>query len=510
MTDSLVLNGRSLDLQGFLDVARFRRPVSLCGDAMQKVRDSFAAVTRIAASGVPTYGISTGFGELSKVVIAPGENARLQTNLLRSHACAVGEPLLEEQVRGMMLLRLNTILIGYSGANPSICELLAELLNRNIVPVVPSQGSLGASGDLANLAHMALVLIGEGEAVTAGKRLPGGEALRDAGLEPVRLSGKDGLALINGTQLMTSVGALAVADALALVKTAAASLSLSMEALCGITGAFLPEIHALRPHPGQAETAAMVLLLVHGSERTDSRPDDVQDAYTLRCAPQVHGAAHDALLVSVRALEIEMNAVNDNPLVLPDGRVISGGHFHGEPIALPLDYAAIATAELANISERRSERMVNPQLSGLPAFLTEQSGLCSGYMIPQYAAAALVSENKVLAHPASVDSIPSSANKEDHVSMGAHAARKLARIVTNTARVLAIELMVAAQALDLAVRDGKAPAAATRAIHALVRSEVPHLTDDRVLSHDMERLYALVKSHRVAELVDELIDARGL
>lgn len=502
----LELDGNRLTLESFVEVARHKRHVMANPDAMARVRNSHATVLTIVQSGVPTYGISTGFGELSKVTIQPAENAALQANLIRSHACAVGQPLADEIVRGMMLLRLNTLLKGFSGANPAICDTLVGLLNNDIIPVIPEKGSLGASGDLANLAHMALVIMGEGEAFVAGTRRSGAAALAAANIEPVTLAGKDGLALINGTQLITSIGALAIADAYALYDTALAALSLSMEALQGITAAFLPEVHALRPHPGQIKTAHDVLLLLNGSARVNTRPGDVQDAYTLRCAPQVHGAVHDALRVARAALEIEMNAVNDNPLVLPDGRIISGGHFHGEPLAIPLDYAAIAVAELANISERRIERQVNPQLSNLPPFLTPGSGLCSGYMIPQYVAAALVSENKVLAHPASVDSIPSSANKEDHVSMGAHAARKLRQIVDNVQYVLAIELMVAAQAVDLAGDQPLAPY--TQRIHAAVRQTIAPLADDHVLAGDMERLKTDVMQNAFASIVAAARDAQ--
>lgn len=503
MKTSLILDGHTLDLDTFVEVARHKRKITLSETALERVNESFATVGRIVESGVPTYGISTGFGELSRVTIKPEENETLQLNLIRSHASAVGEPLAEAEVRGMMLLRLNTMLKGFSGVNPAICRLLAELLNRNIVPYIPEKGSLGASGDLANLAHMALVLIGEGEAFVEGKKVAGADALSKAGLSPVRLSGKDGLALINGTQLITSIGALALFDAFRLYETAAGSLALTLEALRGITAAFLPEVHELRPHPGQIDTAALVLALVAGSDLTNSRPGDVQDAYSLRCAPQVHGAVLDALNTCRLAIEIEMNAVNDNPLVLRDGRILSGGHFHGEPLALPLDYAAIAVAELANIAERRIERMVNPQLSGLPAFLTPQSGLNSGYMIPQYVAAALVSENKVLAHPASVDSIPSSANKEDHVSMGSHAARKFSAIVKNAAYVLAIELMVAAQAIDLGKHTDEKLGRATNALYDLIRTHIPTLGDDRMPAGDIEALKVLTLDGAFAGIVSD-------
>lgn len=501
MMTTLSLDGHSLTLEHVVEVARFKRKVKLDENALERVRTSYQTVQKIAASGEPTYGISTGFGELSRVSIEPRENETLQVNLIRSHASAVGDALSEERVRALMLLRLNTMLLGYSGVNPTICEMLVSLLNENIIPLIPEKGSLGASGDLANLAHMALVLIGEGEAFVKGKRVSGEIALKASGHPPVTLSGKDGLALINGTQMITAVGSLALYDAYTLYYTSLASLSLSMEALRGITDAYLPEVHALRPHPGQVKTAASVLALLADSDLTDSRPGDVQDAYTLRCAPQVQGAVWDALDTCRRALEIEYNAVNDNPLVLTDGRIVSGGHFHGEPLAMPLDYASIAVSELANIAERRIERLVNPQLSGLPAFLTPQSGLNSGYMIPQYVAAALVSENKVLAHPASVDSIPSSANKEDHVSMGAHAARKFAAITKNAAYVLAIELMVGAQAIDLGKHTDENLGVGTKPLYDLIRAHVPTLTADRAPAGDIDTLTTLALEGRFSELV---------
>lgn len=498
----LDITGHSLSLQDVREVAVGHRRVAITEEADRAMTDAYALVMEIADSGIPTYGISTGFGEMSKVFISKEHNATLQKNLIRSHACAVGAPFDHSTVRAIMLLRLNTLVSGYSGVNPRIPHLLAELLNHDVVPIIPQQGSLGASGDLANLAHMALVLIGEGEAVCHGQRMDGAQALSSCGLEPVELSGKDGLALINGTPIMAGVGALAWLDAAMCYDAANAAAALSFEALHGFRSAYDARIHALRRQNGQILTAEIMLRLLRGSEYADTRSEDVQDAYTLRCVPQVHGATYDAIGYAESILSRELNAVTDNPLVFGEtGDVISGGNFHGQPLALTLDFLAIAVAELADISERRTERLVNPALSGgLPAFLIENGGLNSGMMIPQYVAASLVSENKVLAHPASVDSIPSSANKEDHVSMGAIAARKLERIVSNTCRVLAIELIVAAQALDCQPR--RQMGEGTEKIYEWVRSYVSKLDSDRVLSDDIERVASVLFRHDLSHIME--------
>ncbi|NLA71740.1 MAG: histidine ammonia-lyase [Clostridiaceae bacterium] len=495
---TLELTGSDLTLEDVFDVANGLSPVNIADSALARMAESFALVEKIAKSGKPTYGISTGFGELSRIFISEGQNVELQLNLIRSHASGVGRAFSKDTVRAIMLLRLNALCVGYSGINPEVACLLAELINYDITPVIPEQGSLGASGDLANLAHMSLVLLGEGEAMVDGERMSGEQALRACGLFPVRLRGKDGLALINGTSVMLGVGTLACLEAENCLKAANASAALTFEALRGFRDAYDPRIHELRDQLGQKSVAQTLIALLEGSEYADSRQEDVQDAYSLRCVPQVHGASDDALAFVRSILTRELNAVTDNPIVFVEtGEVISGGNFHGQPLALSLDFLAIAVAELANISERRTERMVNPQLScGLPAFLCHDSGVQSGFMISQYVAAALVSENKILAHPASVDSIPSSANKEDHVSMGAIAARKARMVSENTSRVIAIELMCAAQAIDLMPR--RRLGAGTEKVHRFIREHVLPLTVDRPPSPDIETLAKLVLDGSIA------------
>lgn len=423
----------------------------------------------------------------------------------------VGEYLSNESVRAMMLLRINALAKGYSGIRLSTLKTLMDMLNRGVIPRVPSQGSLGASGDLVPLAHMVLVMLGEGEAIYNGEILPGAKAMEKAGIKPVVLEAKEGLALINGTQAMSAVGSLALAKAINLSKISDICGALSMEALNGIIDAFDEKVQAVRPHPGQKLCAANIRKLVKDSEFILRQGElKVQDAYVLRCMPQVHGAVKDALSHVKDVMEIEINSATDNPLIFPDeGRVISGGNFHGEPVAINMDYMGIAVSEMADISERRIERLVNPHLNeGLPAFLTGNGGLNSGLMISQYTAASLVSENKVLAHPASVDSIPSSANQEDHVSMGTIAARKAVKIVENTRNVLAIELLCATQAIDL--RRAKMGRRArlgrgTRAAYELVRETVPQIVEDRVLSDDVKTLAKLIDSGQLTKAVEESV-----
>ncbi|OUM94301.1 MAG: histidine ammonia-lyase [Firmicutes bacterium ZCTH02-B6] len=457
--------------------------------------------------GAKVYGVTTGVGELRTVVIPPESRRELQVNILRSHAAGVGPHLPEAEARAVMLLRVNSFLPGHSGVRPETVAALVQLLNSGVYPAIPEQGSLGASGDLAPLAHLALVLIGEGEAYVDGRLVPGREALASVGLAPLSLGPKEGLALINGTQLMTGIGALVCRQALQLLAWADAAASLTLEALRGNASAFDPRIHRLRPHPGQTRAAAHVRRLTAGSLRL--RPYDpagVQDAYSLRCIPQVHGAVWD-VAAHVRAiLEREANAVTDNPLLFPeDGEVLNGGNFHGSPVAMAMDYLAIGLAELAGISERRVERLVNPHLSGLPAFLVRDSGLNSGYMLAQYTAAALVSENKALAHPASVDSIPSSANQEDHVSMGPIAARKARTILGNCRKVIAVELCCAAQAVDLS-GGPESLAPGTRMLYELVRERVPPLNADRVLARDITAIEELLLDQDAAERLERALD----
>ena len=501
----VTLDGKSLKLADVAAVARRFARVAVAPEALSRMARARAQVEEILGKGAPVYGINTGFGAFSQVPVSREQTDQLQTNLVMSHAVGCGQPLPEDSVRGMLLLRANALCQGHSGIRPEVVQLLADMLNQGVHPVVPEKGSLGASGDLAPLAHMALVLMGRGEAFFKGERMPGGRALAAAGLAPVQLQAKEGLALINGTQMMGAVGAMALADAIKAARLADIAASLTMEALQGLSAAFDPRVHALRPHQGQGQAAGNIRLLCDGSRLVDAaEPKRVQDAYSLRCVPQVHGAVRDALRHVQAVLETEFNAVTDNPLLFPaEGDVISGGNFHGEPLALALDYLGIAAAELANISERRLERLVNPQLSGgLPAFLVEEGGLNSGMMIIQYAAAALVSENKVLAHPASVDSIPSSANQEDHVSMGAHAARKARTIAGNTLSVLAYELLAAAQAL--ALRGGQ-PSPVHAEMMKLIRSRVPFLSRDRELRLDVGAMSALVREDAILDIVEEMV-----
>ncbi|MCY0870285.1 MAG: histidine ammonia-lyase [Firmicutes bacterium] len=482
----------SLTLTDVWQVARGGATVVLADSARAGVRASRERVAAAVARGRPVYGVNTGFGKLADVPVSAQDTALLQRNLIRSHACAVGAPASRDVVRAMMLLRAHALARGYSGVREETLTLLVECLNAGVTPRVPEQGSLGASGDLAPLAHLALVLMGEGEASVDGDFMPGAAALAQVGLEAVELDAKEGLALINGTQYMTAIGSLALIRAQRLAEAADAACALSFEAARAIRDALAPELHTLRPHPGQAAAAANLRTWLQGSGRTTAQGQvRVQDAYSLRCAPQVHGATRQVLAHVQDVLVTEMSAVTDNPLVLEDGRILSCGHFHGQPVALALDYLKIGVSELANISERRTERLVNPALSGLPAFLARDPGLSSGLMIVQYVAASLVSENKVLAHPASVDSIPSSAGQEDHVSMGATAARQAYVITDNVARVLAIELICAAQAIDLqGASDQLAPR--TRALYAQVRARSPQVREDRSLAGDIERVAAFV------------------
>src|SRR4051794_16804662 len=486
-----------LTLEAIAQVARAGKKVQLGPEARARIDAARQVVDRIADGGdaaPAVYGVNTGFGFLADVRISADEIRNLQRNLIRSHAAGVGAPLPEPVVRAMMLLRAQVLSLGHSGVRAVVCDLLCEMLNRGVHPVIPSKGSVGASGDLAPLAHLALVVMGEGEAFLDGKRLPGDRALAQAGLAPVPFEAKEGISLVNGTQCMTALGALALVDAEDAARLADLIGAMSLEALKGTPRAFDARIHAVRPHPGQAASARNLsrLLADSGIVASHKNCGKVQDAYSLRCMPQVHGATRDALAYARRVLETEASSATDNPLVFSEtNEMISGGNFHGQPVALALDFAGIAAAELANIAERRIEQLVNPHLSsGLPAFLSPESGLNSGYMMAQVTAAALVSENKILAHPASVDSIPSSAGREDHVSMGVHAADKLARIVDNVRNVLSIELLCAAQGVDL--RAPFRPGPALDAAHTTLRARVAKLETDRVVSTDLETVRALL------------------
>jgi len=502
VTDRLLLTGDDLTVEDVWNIAVGGRKVALAASAVERMRRSRALLDELR--GEHTYGVNTGFGRFVSETIPDDQAEELQLRLLRSHACGVGESYPDEVVRAAMLLRANAIAKGYSGARVETVELLLAVLNAGIVPFVPARGSVGASGDLAPLAHLALPLVGEGEAFLEGVRMRGAEALVAAGLAPVRLQAKEGLSLINGTQFMCAMASLGLVRARRLVRVSDVACAMSLEALQGSLTSFHPAIHAARPHVGQVASATNVRKLLDGSAILESHRwcDKVQDAYSLRCAAQVHGASRDLLDYVERTVAIEINAATDNPLVLLEEReIVSNGNFHGQPVAFALDCLAIAVAELGSISERRVERMVNPSLSdGLPAFLTREGGINSGMMILQYVSAALVSENKVLAHPASVDSIPTSAGQEDHVSMGNAAGLKAMQVLANAERSLAIELMAGAQAVEfLAPLE---PGRGVVAARAHVRTLSERLREDRSLSADIERVAASIRDGSVLAAVE--------
>ncbi|WP_394184651.1 histidine ammonia-lyase [Metabacillus halosaccharovorans] len=490
----ITLNGKNLTFQSLQKIVFDREKVSYTEESMKKVIESRKAVEHIVSKGKIVYGITTGFGKFSDVFIDKDNVENLQLNLIRSHACGVGDPFPEEISRAMILLRANALLKGFSGVRPVIIERLLDLVNAEIHPVIPQQGSLGASGDLAPLSHLALCLLGEGEVFYKGKRMPTIDALSKKSILPVTLTAKEGLALINGTQAMTAMGAITYLEAEKLAFQAELIAGVTIEALEGIIDAFDHEIHVVRGFKQQIDVATRIrdylkdsLLVTKQGERR------VQDAYSIRCIPQVHGAIWQTLDFTKEKLEIEMNAATDNPLIFQNGsKVLSGGNFHGEPIAFAMDFLKIALSELANISERRIERLVNPQLNDLPAFLSPEPGLQSGAMIMQYVAASLVSENKTLAHPASVDSIPSSANQEDHVSMGTIAARHAYQIITNARRVLAIEAICSIQAAE--IRGSHKMASITGTFYKQARKIVPSITHDRIFSTDIEAMTNWLKT----------------
>jgi histidine ammonia-lyase len=482
----VILTGHTLTLDEVKRVLYGSEMVVASKESMEAVERSRKAVENIVANKKVVYGINTGFGKFSDVLIEADDVEELQWNLIHSHACGVGEPFPEIVSRAMLLLRANALLKGYSGVRPVVIERLLDLLNAKIHPVIPQQGSLGASGDLAPLSHLVLALLGEGEVFYRGQRVQAIEALTKEGIAPITLKAKEGLALINGTQAMTAMGVVGYLEAEQLAYESELIAAMTIEGLRGIIDSFDERIHLARGYKQQTEVAARIRDYLTDSKLTTKQGElRVQDAYSLRCIPQVHGASWQALDYVKEKLEIEMNAATDNPLIFEDGaKVISGGNFHGQPIALAMDFMKIAIAELANISERRIERLVNPQLNDLPPFLSPAPGLQSGAMIMQYAAASLVSENKTLAHPASVDSIPSSANQEDHVSMGTIASRHAYAILQNTRRVLAIELICAMQAVEH--RGVEKMALKTRAFYEEARQIVPSITKDRVFSNDIE------------------------
>lgn len=492
----VILSGETLTIEEVVRIARGHERVQIAESARANLQKSRTFVDELVATGKVVYGITTGFGQFKSVVISADQAATLQANLIRSHATGVGEPLSEDAVRASIVVRVNSLLRGHSGVRQAVVDRLVDLLNFDVYPFVPSKGSVGSSGDLAPLSHIMLVLMGEGEVIENGKRRRTDEVMREKGLQAVTLMSKEGLALNNGTSVQTGVGALAVYDAMRLAKTFDIAYAMSLEVLMGTLSASDPRVHALRPHPGQITVASNTRRLCVDSRIMESHKNcnRVQDAYSLRCAPQVHGASRDTIWYVASVIERELNSVTDNPILFPDdGVAISAGHFHGEPIAQAMDFLKIGVCELANISERRVARLTDSSLSdGLPAFLIpkEQGGLSSGMMIPQYVAAALVSENKVLAHPASVDSIPTSANQEDHVSMGTIAARQAAEIVANARQVAVIELMCAAQGMDF--RAPLAPGRGTEAAYRCVRTAVSFMEKDRVLYTDIEAIAKLV------------------
>ena len=508
--NALHINGNDLTMEAVREVVLERRPVLLAPDAREAVQRSRAVVDEIVASERTAYAITTGVGKLSDVRIVGDQIRELQANIVRSHAVGVGNPMAIEDVRAMMLLRANSLAKGFSGVRTVPIDLLCEMLNRGVSPFVPEQGSVGASGDLAPLSHLALAMIGEGECLDeSGKRIATAEALKRAQIKPLVLEAKETISLINGTQAMLGIGTLALLAAEILVDTADVLGGLTCDALKGTDAAFDERIHRARPHEGQLRSAANLRKMLEGSQIRESHRNcgRVQDAYSLRCIPQVHGAVRDTLAHCRMVFEIEANSAVDNPLVFitdakrDAGDVISGGNFHGEPLAFALDFLAIALSALAGISERRLERLVNPALSeGLPPFLAPDAGLNSGFMMPQVTAAALVSENKVLSHPASVDSITTSGNKEDYVSMGMTAANKLKRVVENTRNVLAIEAMAVAQAIDfyLLAQEPLKPSKRGQAAHAAIRSVSATVDKDRVMYQDFARIAELIKSGKVA------------
>ncbi|MEG1825140.1 MAG: histidine ammonia-lyase [Cloacibacillus sp.] len=504
---TVVLNGKSLTLQDVVNVARKGYKIEIAPEAKEQIKECAQAVLNWVQEGRVVYGITTGFGDLASVSIPEDKCRTLQENLLLSHACGMGEPYAEDVVRAIMLLRINTLSRGYSGISLNTLQQMVDYLNKGIIPVVPTQGSVGASGDLCPLSHIAITLIGHGDVFYKGERMHVTEALKKEGMTPVQLQPKEGLALNNGTTVMNAVAALCVADAEIMMKNADIAASMSAEALHAVPYAFDKRTHELRPHVGQGVVAENMRRLIEGSEIVEHfKKDRVQDAYSLRCLPQVNGSCRDALGYVKEKVEIEINSVTDNPIVFfKDGDVISGGNFHGEPLAMVMDFFGIAVAEFASIAERRVARMVDHKLSDLPPFLVSDSGVNSGFMIPQYTAAALVSENKVLAHPSVVDSIPTSANQEDHVSMGGYSARKARQILDNTNKVIAIEYVNAAQGMDF--RAPLKPGKGSEAAFKEFRKHIPFYEKDQYMQPLLLKSLELVEAGTIVEAVEEKIGA---
>lgn len=498
------IDGESFTIEDVVAVAREHESVMLSAEAKKKIRAARELVEDVISKNETVYGVTTGVGELATEKISQKKVDELQRNLIRSHSCGVGDPLSTEIVRAVMVLRANSLAKGYSGVRVKIVETLLAMLNKGVHPVIPERGSVGSSGDLIPLAHMALSMIGEGQAEYDGETLSSKEALEKAGIEPVSLTAKEGLGLINGTQLMTAIGSLVIYDGERLLKNAQIAGVMSLEALKGTDQAFREEIQHVRRHEAQQECAENLWRLTRDSKIIASHKNcpRVQDAYTLRCMPQVFGASKDALSYARKIFENEINAATDNPLVFPDkGEILSGGNFHGQPLALTLDFLGVSLSEIGSFSERRIARLVDPNLSGLPPFLTEKRGLNSGFMMPQYAAAALTNENKVLCHPASSDTIPTSANKEDHVSMGATAALKLLRILSNVRNIIAIEFLAAAQAVEF--HEPLLPGPAIQDAHKKIREKSEKLREDRSLHVDIKQIADLISSGEILAAVEK-------
>ncbi|NLK43498.1 MAG: histidine ammonia-lyase [Tissierellia bacterium] len=502
----VLIDGNNLTIEDFIKITRGSKQIELSQAAIDRVNKSRALVDKFVDQNKVVYGITTGFGKFSDVVITGDETKELQRNLIVSHACGVGEPLPEDIVRGIMLLRVNALAKGFSGIRLSTLNTLIEMLNKGVHPIIPEKGSLGSSGDLAPLSHMVLVMLGEGDAIYKGQKMPGKEAMEKAKIKTIELTSKEGLALINGTQVMTSIGAHTIYDTMMLSKIADIAASLTIEALNGIIDAYDIRVQDVRPHEGQINTSKNLLKLLENSSMVSRQGEiRVQDAYSLRCTPQIHGGSKDCFKYVIEKVEIEMNSATDNPLIFyEDEEVISGGNFHGQPMALAFDFLGIGLAELANISERRLERLVNPSLSnGLPGFLIKNGGLNSGFMIVQYSAAALVSENKILAHPASVDSIPSSANQEDHVSMGTIASRKAREIMENVRKVLSMEILAACQGIDL--RGNKGLGNGTNIVYNIIREKIGYLDKDKPMYEEINKCEEIIKSGEIVNMVEKEI-----
>ncbi|WEG72553.1 histidine ammonia-lyase [Vagococcus intermedius] len=507
MTKTVILDGNSLTLSDVISVARNFDEVTISEEAIQAVHDSRKIIDTIVKNKEITYGVNTGFGSLVKVSIPEDEAQRLQENLIRTHSCGFGNNFKEDEVRAIMLIRINSLLKGYSGIRLTTINTLVEMLNKNLIPYIPEKGSLGASGDLAPLSHMVLPMLGLGQAYYEGELMDGEEAMDKANISIINLAAKEGLALINGTTVLTAIGALATYDAGVLLKLSDIAGALSLEVHNGIIDAFSEEIHLIRPQKGQLDTAKNIRSLLQQSTLTTAATAErVQDAYTLRCIPQIHGASKDTVAYVKEKVEIELNSVTDNPLVMRSGKVISGGNFHGEPLAQPFDFLGIGSAEIGNVSERRIERLINTNLSGLPSFLVKHPGLNSGFMITQYAAASLVSENKILAHPASVDSIPSCENQEDFVSMGTIAARKARDILDNSTRIVATEIMAACQAIDFILDKGTL-GVGSKAAYETFRHSVKFIENDQDIQmfNELEKATDLLKNGELLREVEKKV-----